>query len=426
MPKNPFPGKSEIASRYFSALSYRDYRAIWTANMSAAAASWALIVARGWLVYELSGSSLWVGVVTFAAMIPRMLVTPFTGYLSDRFNRRNVLAVMFTLNLAHNLVLGIIVLTGSVQIWHLVVLSLFNGSARAAQMPAAQALIPNLVPKHLLLNAIALNQATNQGSRLIGPAMIAPLLATTGVESAFFLCTGFYAISLIQVLRIRTVSKGAIDKSKKLVTNLTEGFRYVYKTPLMRAITIMALFHCGLTMSFESLLPVLSREQLNAEGAGFSYIMMAVGAGALVSAMTLAGIRKEATRGRLFLYMGLLSGVTPIILGLSFNMPMALAAAAGMGASQAGFMTITHTMIQSIVPDGIRGRVAGIYSMHIGGMMASVNLINGGLADYVNAPVLLAVGGVMFIVIMFLSLQRVTIRQIYARGLGQEAYTAAD
>ncbi len=426
MPKNPFSGNNDIASRYFSALSYHDYRAIWTANMSAAAASWALIVARGWLVYEISDSSLWVGVVTFAAMIPRMLVTPFTGYLSDRFNRRNVLAVMFTLNLAHNLALGIIVLTGSVQIWHLVVLSLFNGSARAAQMPAAQALVPNLVPKHLLLNAIALNQATNQGSRLIGPAMVAPLLATTGVESAFFLCTGFYAISLIQVLRIRTVSKGAIDKSKKLVNNLTEGFRYVYKTPLMRAITVMALFHCGLTMSFESLLPVLSREQLNAEGAGFSYIMMAVGAGALVSAMTLAGIRSEATRGRLFLYLGLLSGVTPIILGLSFNMPMALAAAAGMGASQAGFMTITHTMIQSIVPDGIRGRVAGIYSMHVGGMMASVNLINGGLADYINAPVLLSVGGVMFIVIMFLSLQRVTIRQIYTRGLGREAYSAAD
>ena len=426
MPKNPFSGDNGIASRYLPALSYHDYRAIWTANMSAAAASWALIVARGWLVYEISDSSLWVGVVTFAAMIPRMLVTPFTGYLSDRFNRRNVLAVMFALNLAHNLALGIIVLTGTIQIWHLVVLSLFNGSARAAQMPAAQALMPNLVPKRLLLNAIALNQATNQGSRLIGPAMIAPLLATTGVESAFFLCTGFYAISLIQVLRIRTVSKGAIDMSKKLVTNLAEGFRYVYKTPLMRAITIMALFHCGLTMSFESLLPVLSREQLNAEGAGFSYIMMAVGAGALVSAMTLAGIRKEATRGRLFLYMGLLSGVTPIILGLSFNMPMALAAAAGMGASQAGFMTITHTMIQSIVPDGIRGRVAGIYSMHVGGMMASVNLINGGLADYVNAPVLLAVGGVIFIVIMFLSLKRVTIRQIYARGLEQEAYSAAN
>ena len=426
MLRNPVAIKNEIASRYLPALAYRDYRAIWTANMSAAAASWALIVARGWLVYELSDSSLWVGVVTFAAMIPRMLVTPFTGYLSDRFNRRDVLAVMFTLNLVHNLALGIIVLTGSVQIWHLVVLSLFNGSARAAQMPAAQALIPNLVPKRLLLNAIALNQATNQGSRLIGPAMIAPLLATTGVESAFFLCTGFYAISLIQVLRIRTISKGTIDKSKKLVNNLTEGFRYVYKTPIMRVITIMALFHCGLTMSFESLLPVLSRQQLNAEGAGFSYMMMAVGAGALVSAITLAGIRSESTRGRLFLYMGILSGVTPILLALSFNMPLALAAAAGMGASQAGFMTITHTMIQTIVPDGIRGRVAGIYSMHVGGMMASVNLINGGLADYINAPVLLAVGGVMFIVVMFLSLQRVTIRNIYTQGLGRDAYAVAD
>ncbi|MCH7745354.1 MAG: MFS transporter [Chloroflexi bacterium] len=414
------------AVRLGTALQYRDYRTLWLANVCGGAASWALIVARGWLVYEISDSSLWVGVVTFAAMIPRMLVTPFTGYLSDRFNRRNVLAVMFTLNLVHNLILAIVVLTGSIQIWHLVVLSLFNGSARAAQMPAAQALIPNLVPKNLLLNAIALNQATNQGSRLIGPAMVAPLLATTGVESAFFLCTGFYAISLIQVLRIRTVSKGAIDKSKKLINNMTEGFSYVYKTPIMRAITIMALFHCGLTMSFESLLPVLSSQQLNAEGAGFSYMMMAVGAGALVSAITLAGIRSETTRGRLFLYMGLLSGVTPILLALSFNMPMALAAAAGMGASQAGFMTITHTMIQSIVPDGIRGRVAGIYSMHVGGMMASINLINGALADYISAPVLLSVGGVLFIVIMFLSLRRVTIRQIYSRGLGQEAYSAAN
>ncbi|MCH7787439.1 MAG: MFS transporter [Chloroflexi bacterium] len=115
-----------------------------------------------------------------------------------------------------------------------------------------------------------------------------------------------------------------------------------------------------------------------------------------------------------------------ILLALSFNMPLALAAAAGMGASQAGFMTITHTMIQTIVPDGIRGRVAGIYSMHVGGMMASVNLINGGLADYINAPVLLAVGGVMFIVVMFLSLQRVTIRNIYSQGLGQDAYAVAD
>ena len=392
--------------------------------MTASAAAWALIVARGWLVYDISDSSLWVGVVTFTAMSPRVVVTPFTGYLADRLDRRSILSAMFALNLAHNLALAFLVLLGQHQVWHLVLLSLVNGSARAAQMPTAQALLPNLVPKHLLLNAIALNQATMHGSRLLGPAAIAPLLATTGPEGAFFLCTGFYAISLVQALRIRTASTGNVDRSQSFAKNLVEGLVFVYRTPTLLAIVIMALFHCGLTMSFESLLPVLSRQQLSAEGAGFSYLMMAVGAGALVSVVGMAGLKSETVKGRLFLNLGVLSGVTPVFLALSTNMPMALAAAATMGATQAGFMTLTHTMIQTITPDGVRGRVAGVYSVHIGGMMAAANLANGGLADVINAPLLLLVAGVFFIAIMFLSWQRVTLRQIYTRGLSQEVPSA--
>jgi MFS family permease len=416
----------DYRARYLAALSYSDYRTLWSANLAAGAAAWALIVARGWLVYDLSGSSLWVGLVTFAAMIPRVLVTPISGYLSDRFNRRSVLAAMFALNTGHNLVLAILVVTDTVDIWHLVVLSLVNGSARASQMPAGQALIPNLVPHRLLLNAIALNQVTVHGSRLLGPAAIAPLLATTGVGGAFFLCTGFYLISLFQTLKIRTASTGVIQRSQGIVANLAEGVVFVYRTPTLRAIMLLALFHCGLTMSFESLLPVLSREELGAEGAGFSYLMMAVGGGALVSVLAVAGVDSEITRGRLFLYLGLLSGLTPAVLAMSSNMPMALTGAAGMGASQAGFMTLTHTMIQSITPDGIRGRVGGVYSVHIGGMMASANLINGGLADVVSVPLLLLVAGAAFIAIMVLSWQRVTLRQIYTGGFRAEVQSAAD
>ena len=418
--KGPRP-RGEVGARYLAALTYRDFRTLWTASLTAGAAAWALIVARGWLVYVLSDSSLWVGVVTFAAMIPRVLVTPFTGYLSDRFDRRTVLAAMFAVNVAHNLVLAVLVLTGGIQTWHLLVLALVNGSARAAQMPAAQALIPNLVPRPLLLNAIALNQAAMHGSRLLGPAAIAPLLATTGVEWAFFLCTGFYVVSLVQTLRIRTASTGEIDKGLSFMDNILAGLVYVYRTPTLRAIILIALFHCGLTMSFESLLPVLSREQFNAEGAGFTYMMMAVGAGALVSVIAMAGLRSEVTKGRLFLNLGVLSGLTPAILAMSNNMGMALASAAAMGVTQAGFMTLTHTMIQTITPDGVRGRVGAVYSVHIGGMMASANLINGGLADVINAPLLLLVGGVSFIAIMFISWQGVTLRQIYTRGLQPEA-----
>lgn len=415
-----------VLPRYLTALSYADFRTLWIANLSSGAAAWALIVARGWLVYEMSESSLWVGLVTFAAMIPRVIVTPIAGYLSDRFDRRTVLSSMFAVNLVHSIFLAGLAFSGTIEIWHLVVLSLVNGSARATQMPAAQALIPNLVPRKLLLNAVALNQATMQGSRLIGPASIVPLLAVTGPEGAFALCTIFYAISLFQSLRVKTASTGEIDKRQSFIRNLSAGAVFVYKTPTMRAIVLLALFHCGLTMSFESLLPVLSRQQLNAEGAGFSYLMMAVGAGALVSSMFLAGVRSSVTRGRMFLYLGILSGAAPILLAFSTNIPMALAGAAAMGVAQAGFMTLTHTMIQTIAPDWIRGRLGGIYSVHIGGTMALVNLVNGGLADQINAPLLLIVGGVAFIAIMILSRYYYSLRQIYSKGVPMPVAVAGD
>ena len=145
---------------------------MWSASVFAGAASWALIVARGSLVYTISDSSMLVGLVTFAAMAPRVIVTPIRGYLSDRFDRRSVMAAMFGASVTHNLVLAILALTGTIDTWMLVALALVDGSARAAQVPATQALIPNLVPKRLLLNAVALHQAAGQGSRVLGPAVI--------------------------------------------------------------------------------------------------------------------------------------------------------------------------------------------------------------------------------------------------------------
>lgn len=419
----------DTALRYGDALSHSDFRTLWTANIFAGAAAWALIVARGWLVFDMSEpatASLWVGLVTFAAMIPRVVVTPLTGYLSDIFDRKFVLRAMFGISLVTNLVLAILVASGNIEIWHLVALSLVNGSARATQMPAAQALIPNLVPRKTLLNAIALNQATMQGSRLVGPAAILPLMLTTGIEGAFFLCAAFYAVSLAQSFRLRTTSTGKINKQQGLVRNLTEGMVYCYKTPHLRALIYITLLHCGLTMSYESLLPILSAQRLGAGGAGVMTLMMSVGAGAMVSSILLAGVRSEQTRGRLFFYIGILSGIAPGVLALSGSMPLAMLGAALLGASTAGFMTITHTMIQSSIPDGVRGRIAGVYSIHVGGTMALANLSNGALADFTGAPLIFVVGGAFFIISMVLSLKSFSLRRIYTSGLSPQLQAAAD
>ena len=192
-----------IGAHYLTALQHRDFRTLWTASLCAGAAHWALIVARGWLVYDIGQSSLMVGVVTFAAMFPRFFISPFAGLLADRFDRRTVLAGSFGLSLAHNVVLVGLAVAGTIDVWYVVVLALVDGSARAVMMPATGSLVPNLVPRERLLNAIALNAATIHGSRLIGPLLIAPLMDTTGATGAFLLCTAFYAIGLVQTLRVQ-------------------------------------------------------------------------------------------------------------------------------------------------------------------------------------------------------------------------------
>jgi hypothetical protein len=218
---------------------------------------------------------------------------------------------------------------------------------------------------------------------------------------------------------------------------MAAGAVYMYQNLTLRAIVLLTLFHCGLTMSFESMLPVLSKDLFGSEGVGVSVLMMGVGAGALLTSIFLAGLRHAAARGRLLWVLGLISGVAPCVLAVSTTVSMvvsighdrgvfmgaslAMIGVFAMGASQSGYMTLTHTMIQTVVPDWVRGRIGGVYSMHIGGTMALVNLLNGALADLISAPVLLIVGGVAFVVMMLMSWQYVTLRQLYTQGLQAEA-----
>ena len=412
-------------SRFLAALAYRDYRIMWLATMSAGSASWALIIGRAVLVYNLTGSNALVGVVIFAAMFPQFFVPFFAGFLADRMDRRRLLAYAFTVNLAHNLVLAALAISGVIQVWHLMVLSLINGTARATQMPASQALVPNLVPRNMLMNAVALNSATMNASRLIGPLLIAPIVGSMGVGWAFLLCSALYALSLVLVLRIRTASRGVIEEKKGAIGNMLAGLEYVYHHPLLISVVILSLFHCSLTMAFESLIPALSRYNLGMGDDGPLWIMAAIGSGALVTILILAGVQSEPTRGKTLLLLGFFSGVGPVILAATTSLPTALIAAAVMGGAQGGFMTLTNIMVQSIVPDSIRGRVSSIYTIHIGGTMAVFNLVDGALADVFNAPAVMATTSIAFVLVMAVSLMRAPLRAIYAGGLRTETQPQA-
>lgn len=434
-----------LGARFLPALQYPDYRKLWFATLCSQSAAWALIVARGALVKSITDSDAWTGSVTFAAMIPSVVIAPFAGYLADRFDRRKVLLVAYVVNLGQNVLLAFLVVTGILEQWRpeiiLTLLALLNGCARSTQMPASQALLANTVPRERLFNAVALNQATQQGSRFVGPILLLVMLWITGPwlsdneDWVFFLGAGLYVIGLFLIMSIRTVSRGVVESGVGIgvvYRNVSAGLSYMYGNPVVLSLILLVVAHCALTMSFESLFPALSTEKLGLEkGAGilrgYSYLMVGYGAGALVTALTLAGVQGEATRGRLFLWMAVVSGIAPIALGLSPSLTLAMVTVTAMGVFQGGFMTLSGAMIQSLAPDAIRGRLMSVHSWHIQGFMASFNLFNGLLAGIsgLTAAWVLGGGGVAFILVMAGSFARVPLREIYGRGLTEEARARA-
>ena len=415
---------ASVLHRYIVALQYQDFRWIWLSSMGGQSAYWALIVARGIYVLDETGSSTQVGITTFVAMAPRFLLPPLAGYLADRFDRRTVLATAYVLQLLQALVLVALALGGVLEVWHVVVLALLNGSFRTFQMTATQTLIPNVVPREHWLNAIAMNQVSLQGSRLVGPALITPALLLYDVSIAFLVSTTFYVLGIAGVMAIRTRSTGELTRGSSIGASLWAALRYAWADPQLRALFILLALHCSMSMSFESILPVIARDELGDVDLS-AYLMMGVGAGAVVALIGIAGVRSASGRGKLLFLTGVVSGASLLLLAASGSTTVALLGAAAMGGSQAAFMAIGGAMVQSLAPDGMRGRISGLNQINIGGTMAVMNLVNGFAADEFGAPIVLLVLGLGFTAAAVASLAFGTVRGIYRGSIAVPVRAAA-
>ena len=396
--------------------------------MFSGAAMWTFIVASAWLVLEKSDGSAWVGIVTFASMIPFLLVSPIGGLMADRLDRRKLAVITFAASGASVAVLAALALADSVELWHVAVLAFVGGVFRATQEPAIQALIPNQVPQEDLLNAIALNAMSRHGARFFGLLVAAPLLAvdSIGVGGVLVLSVVFQAIGAVQMARTRTVSHGETVPGHGLVRSMVDGLAYIYSHQIIALFVILVAFHCALVMSFESILPVFSREDLGAvDGSVLGYLIMGFGAGSLVGTFLMAGVRGDRLRGQMLLWTGVASGVTPVMLAASGSVPLAVLASAAMGAAQATFMALTNTYVQTVAPDRLRGRISSLYTLHAGGIMAFSNLGYGFVADAFSAPPILMVTGVLFVVVVVsLGAAQVSLRRVYRTALPIFEYAA--
>ncbi len=406
-------------TRFLPALAHRDFRHLWFAALSADAGAWAVIVARGWLAYHLAENnpSASAGLVIFSAMIPYVLVPVFAGFLADRMVRRDLLAWSMGFQILIHIATAAIALLGVVQIWHLVVIAFITGSAMATQVAGLESLTANLVPRKNLVNAYALINAAFHGTRALGPGAIAPVLALLDIGWAFVIAGVAYIIAITLVLRIETRSTGVIESARGHLRNLAEGFIYAYRHPVLVRVFVLVIFHCSLTMSFESLLPVISETKLGTDAFGVSMMNVTVGVGALLISLVIAPLSAPHRRGRLLLINGIISGISPLTLAFAPTLPLAMLATAFMGASQAGFMILSSILIQSVVPDGIRGRVTSIYILHAAGIMSFANFGNGALGDRFGPEWVLAVAGGGFVAFVILTALERRTRGIYIRGV---------
>ena len=404
---------------HFAALQSRDYRYTWAANALGGASMWTFLVASQWFVQDKLNSSGLVGIFTFASMIPFLIVSPIAGLLADQVDRKKL--ALFTLigGLAVVVISAILSITGILQFWHLCLLAFLSGSFRATQEPAVSSLVPNLVPSSHLLNAITLNAATRHGSRVIGMSllMLSRLPNTHRFSISEFLIASsiFAGIATWLMTFVKKESRGKPNKDDNFLQGMLEGMNYIYSHRKVGIFIFIVAFHCSLVMSFDSILPILTIRRLESSDEFIlAALVMGFGLGSLIGTFLLSGIRNDRYKGLVFLSTVVLSGISPIYLGLSTDVTVAFSASFFMGASQSSFMAMTSTYVQSLSPDWIRGRISSLYILHAGGIMAFANLGYGYMADFQGASLILITTGFIFLaIIITISFIDPTIKDAY-------------
>lgn len=397
------------------AVEQHDFRALWAAGALSSISLWTVLLGNAWIVYKLSDSSFWVGVATFASMVPYLLA-PIGGVVADHLERRLISRLGRVLMLATMVILFALAVTHTISVWSVVVVALVQGIIRAGYVSSDQALLPNTVPQRDIPNAVALSSMAQQGSRAVGPILAGPMLATIGVEGAYAISIVFAFLAFVAVGRIHTTSRGGIQSLTSVFDSLAEGIHYVRTTGPVLAIFLLVVAHCSLTMSFDAMLPGFAETHLHSAAGGFTLMTLGVGIGALVGTLVLS-LATGASRGPLVLATAIGSGVSPIFMALSMAIFPATVSAILMGSTQAMFMALVAMLMQETVPDAVRGRVMSLYLMSAGGIMAFANLGFGSLADRWGAPLLFWLPGSAFVLIVAISwLAGPYMRHVYRTG----------
>jgi MFS family permease len=373
-------------------LRHRNFRLFAAGQLVSMTGTWVQLVAQSWLVYRLTGRATLLGLVAFAAHVPVFLLAPIGGALADRFERRRIIVVTQAISMVLAFALAALTLGGVVREWHIVALAAGLGIVHAFDIPARQSFLVEMVGREDLINAIGLNSSLFNGARMTGPAVAGVLVAAIGEGWCFFINGLSFAAVIVALLAIRVPPFQAPAKSSTL-ERIREGFAFAARERPVRALLVMLAVLSLIGMPYMVLMPVFADRVLFGGPAAYGILMSAAGMGALAGAIALASRRDVRGLGGWVARAAIAFGSLLCVFSFSRSMWISVALLLPIGFSMMVEISSSNTLIQTMVPDALRGRVMAVYSMMFMGMAPLGSLLAGWSADRIGAPRTVLIGG---------------------------------
>ncbi len=393
--------------RMLAAFTYRDFRVQWIGACSSAIGTWMQIVAQNWLVLSLTGSAFYLGLDAFLQQLPIILFTLIGGVFADRYDKRKTLLMSQYIQMATSGTLAVLMYLHVVQIWHILTLSFITGCAQSFGGPAYQSLLPMLVDKKDLPNAVALNSIQFNLARVLGPLLFAATLAgfikwgynePQAMNAAFALNSASFLIVVYTLMSLH-VKHVPPTETKKMKEELKGGLHYVQHHGSLVALIVLAATTTFLGFAILTFLPAFAQKVFNADASTYSRLMAFSGAGSICGALIVAWLGKFPRMGLTALLMQAIYGLlifafsTSTVLWVSSLLLFFTGAALMMV-----FSTVT-SLVQLIAPDNMRGRVMSIYMVAFRGGMPLGSLVSGFFAQRIGTPQVIAINGVLLVVV---------------------------
>lgn len=404
------------------ALKYRNFRLFFFGQGVSLIGTWMQLVAMSWLVYEKTGSGLWLGVIGFCGQLPSFFLAPIAGVFADRWNRHRTIVVMQALAMLQAFVLAALVLGNVIEVWHIVLLSIFLGVVTAFEVPTRQSFFVQMVEgREALASAIGLNSSMFNGARVIGPALAGFTIKATG-EGICFLLNGLSFLAVIvALLAMRLPPPEPPPPRRHVLVELAEGLRYVAGFPPIREILLLLVFVNLASIPLSNvLLPVFAKVVLAGDARTLGMLSSAMGCGALLGALRLAFRKSVLGLGRQIAWSVALFGLGLIAFSFSHALWLSMALLAVSGFVLMLGTASGNTIVQTIVEESKRGRVMSFYVMAFFGVAPLGSLLAGSLIGRLGAPGVARLGGAMVVVVaaafaLRLPVIREHVRPIYRR-----------